>query len=69
LQDKLSVIPDPASLLQRAQAPQTLKELGFSEKMIREALLFSRFIRKRVTILDLLGKAGLLEEYIDYALS
>ena len=69
LQDKLSVIPDPASLLQRAQAPQTLKELGFSEKMIREALLFSRFIRKRVTILDLLGKAGLLEEYIDYVLS
>jgi len=69
LQDKLSVIPDPASVLRRAQAPQTLEELGFSKKMIREALLFSRFIRKRVTILDLLGKAGLLKEYVDYALS
>jgi len=68
IQNKLSVISDPTSLLRRAQAPQTLKELGFSETMVKEALLFSRFVRKRVTILDLLGKAGLLEEYINYAL-
>ena len=32
LQDKLSVIPDPASVLRRAQAPQTLEELGFLKK-------------------------------------
>ncbi len=66
--DKLSPIPDPTSTLKRAKAPFLFKDLGFSSDLVRDAFLYSRFIRKRFTILDLLDEAGLLSEYLDAAL-
>ncbi|MEN3185639.1 MAG: sn-glycerol-1-phosphate dehydrogenase [Atribacterota bacterium] len=66
IEEKLSVLPDPQTVLQKAQAPQSLEALGFPHHMVREALLLSRFLRERATILDLLDQMGMLEEYVDW---
>lgn len=68
IEEKLFAIPDPLTVLQKAQAPQCLEALGFPSPMIRDALLFARFLRERATILDLLDQAGMLEEYVDWVL-
>ncbi|MCX7667704.1 MAG: iron-containing alcohol dehydrogenase, partial [Atribacterota bacterium] len=66
IEEKLFVIPDPLTVLQKAQAPQNLEDLGFPSQMIREALLLARFLRERATILDLLDQVGMLEEYTNW---
>ncbi|MEI6157788.1 MAG: hypothetical protein WCP87_05425 [Atribacterota bacterium] len=65
LNEKLSAIPDPEQTLRRAQAPATFPELGFSPADVRNAILFSRFVRNRLTLLDILDEAGLLNEYME----
>jgi hypothetical protein len=32
---------------------------------VKDSFLFSRFVRSRITILDILDQAGLLEEYVE----
>lgn len=58
----------PAEVLKRAGIPVHLEDLGFPKKMVRDAFLFARFLRKRVTILDLLASSGLLETLLDRVL-
>ncbi len=69
IEDKLSSLPSPSRTLSRALAPQSLEELGFPPSLIREAFLYARFLRERLTLLDLLDALGVLEEYLDWALS
>lgn len=66
--EKLSPIPDPSKTLKRARIPFLIGDLGFPPDLVRDAFLYSRFMRKRVTILDLIDEAGLLSEYLDDAL-
>jgi TPP-dependent pyruvate/acetoin dehydrogenase alpha subunit len=66
--EKLSPIPDPSKTLKRARIPFLIRDLGFPPDLVRDAFLYSRFMRKRVTILDLIDEAGLLSEYLDDAL-
>ncbi len=68
IQEKLFTIPEPLETLRKAQAPESLSALGFPPKMIRDALLFARFLRERATILDLLDQVGALEEYVSWVL-
>ena len=65
ISEKLYAIPNIELALKRSGTPTTFEELGFSKKLVREAFRYSRFVRKRVTILDILDQAGLLEESID----
>lgn len=67
VEDKLSLF-DPFELLRRAGIPTSFGELGFPGKMVRDAFLWARFLRSRVTILDLLARCGVLEELLDQAL-
>ncbi|MBC7217188.1 MAG: sn-glycerol-1-phosphate dehydrogenase [Candidatus Caldatribacterium sp.] len=67
VEDKLSLF-NPFELLRRAGIPTNFRELGFPGKMVRDAFLWARFLRSRVTILDLLAHCGVLEELLDRAL-
>jgi glycerol dehydrogenase-like iron-containing ADH family enzyme len=63
--EKLYAIPDVEFALTQAGAPCTFDELGFSKNLVKEAFLYSRFVRSRVTILDILDEAGVLEGYVE----
>ena len=65
ISEKLFVIPDVELALKRSGTPTTFEELGFSQSLIRDSFLYSRFVRSRITILDILDEAGLLEEYVE----
>lgn len=65
---KLSPLPDPSLTLTRCGAPTTFGEMGFSLQTVRDALRYSRYVRARFTILDLLDQAGLLNDAIEYAM-
>ncbi|MDK2896475.1 MAG: glycerol-phosphate dehydrogenase [Candidatus Atribacteria bacterium] len=65
---KLLAIPQVTQALAQAGAPTTFEELGFSPTLIKDSLLFSRWVRDRYTIFDLLQEVGLLEEYVNWLL-
>lgn len=67
VEEKLSLF-NPSELLIRAGIPTRFRDLGFPEEMVRNAFLWARFLRKRVTILDLLACCGTLEKFLDQAL-
>ncbi len=67
VEEKLSLF-DPFELQKRAGIPETLEVLGFPREMVRDAFLWARFLRDRVTLLDLLAHCGVLEEFLDEAL-
>ncbi|MGQ9474269.1 MAG: sn-glycerol-1-phosphate dehydrogenase, partial [Candidatus Caldatribacteriaceae bacterium] len=69
LQEPIDLLPNLEEIIQKAQAPESLFHLGFSRKMVQEAFLFARFLRERATLLDFLDQAGVLEEYVDWALT
>ena len=53
-----------AGIFKRAEIPVHLREIAVGEKMIYDVITLSRFIRGRVTILDIAGEAGMLEELV-----
>ena len=53
-----------AGIFKRAEIPVHLREIAVGEKMIYDVITLSRFIRGRVTILDIAGEAGMLEEQL-----
>ncbi|HSV32403.1 MAG TPA: sn-glycerol-1-phosphate dehydrogenase [Atribacteraceae bacterium] len=65
----LAPVPDPKKTLKRCGAPVTFQELGFPETLLRNACRFSRYVRGRITLLDLLAQADLLDEYLVEALA
>lgn len=69
LQEPIDFLPNLEEIIQKTQAPGSLTHLGFSRKMVQEAFLFARFLRERTTLLDLLDQAGVLEEYVNWALN
>lgn len=68
VKEKLFVVPLVEDALKRAEIPSSLRELGFGGKMAHDAFRYARFLRKRVTLLDLLDWLGVLEEYLNWAL-
>ncbi len=69
VRDKLSPLPDPSLTLARCGAPLTFDDMGFSPQAVLDALRYSRFLRSRLTILDILDRAGLLDEAIHCAMN
>lgn len=67
IEKKLSLF-NPLELLARAGIPVRFQDLGFPEKMVWDAFLWARFLRKRVTLLDLLAYYGILEALLDQSL-
>lgn len=67
VEEKLSLF-NPLELLLRTGIPARFQDFGFPEKMVWDAFLWARFLRKRVTILDLLAHWGILEELLEQAL-
>ncbi|MEN3202743.1 MAG: sn-glycerol-1-phosphate dehydrogenase [Atribacterota bacterium] len=67
VEEKLSLF-NPLELLVRVGVPTRFQDLGFPKEMVRNAFLWARFLRKRVTILDLLARCGVLEKFLDQAL-
>lgn len=65
ISEKLFAIPDVEQALKRSKTPSTFEELGFPQSLVKDSFLFSRFVRSRITILDILDEAGLLEKYIE----
>jgi len=65
ISEKLYAIPDVEQSLKRSKTPSTFEELGFDRALVKNAFLYSRFVRKRITILDFLDEAGLLEKYVE----
>jgi glycerol-1-phosphate dehydrogenase [NAD(P)+] len=65
ISEKLFAIPDVEQALKRSKTPSTFEELGFPRSLVKDSFLFSRFVRSRITILDILDQAGLLEEYVE----
>lgn len=68
VEEKLLVVSQVEETLKRAGIPSSLQELGFGESMVRDAFRYARFLRKRITLLDLLDWLGVLEKYLDWAL-
>lgn len=54
----------PGDLI-RAGAPVRFADIGLSTTQSRHALLLSRFVRARYTILDLAAELGVLESWVD----
>ena len=53
--------------LKKAECPLHLSEICDDKKLIKNAILFSRFIRERITILDIADEIGILDEFVyDY---
>jgi len=48
--------------LSNAQCPLTFKEIGVSDNLGYNAIMFSRYIRGRLTVLDIAGELGLLKK-------
>lgn len=67
-EEKLFVVPWVEDTLKRAKIPSSLEELGFGEEMVHNAFRYARFLRKRITLLDLLDWSGVLEDYLGWAL-
>lgn len=67
VEEKLSLF-NPLELLTRAGIPARFQDFGFPREMVRDAFLWARFLRKRVTILDLLAHCGILGELLERAL-
>lgn len=65
ISEKLFAIPDVEQALKRSKAPSTFEELGFPKSLVKDSFLFSRFVRSRITILDILDEAGFLEKYVE----
>ncbi|MGQ9621853.1 MAG: sn-glycerol-1-phosphate dehydrogenase [Candidatus Caldatribacteriaceae bacterium] len=65
---KIFLLPNPLTTLQRAGIPPDFEALGLPLPLVKEACLFARFIRSRITVLDLLARFGLLEEFVEEAL-
>jgi glycerol-1-phosphate dehydrogenase [NAD(P)+] len=68
VEEKIALL-NPLHLLERAGIPTSFETLGFPPVMVREACLFARFLRDRVTLLDLLDHLGALQEFLDTTLS
>ncbi len=68
VKEKIALL-NPLHLLEQAGIPTSFEALGFSPVMVREACLFARFLRDRVTLLDLLDHLGVLQEFLDTTLS
>ncbi|WP_274426066.1 sn-glycerol-1-phosphate dehydrogenase [Chelativorans sp. YIM 93263] len=56
--------PDMRELLSTAGAPVRVRDIGLSPERHRATVRKARWIRKRYTVLDILGEAGLLERAI-----
>jgi len=54
--------------LERAGCPVSFADIGVDPAQARHALLHSRHIRARYTILDLAAELGLLEKWVDEVL-
>jgi glycerol-1-phosphate dehydrogenase [NAD(P)+] len=53
--------------LKKAECPLHLSEICDDKKLIKNAILLSRFIRERITILDIADETGILDEFVyDY---
>jgi len=50
--------------LKKAECPLHLNEICDDKKLIENAILLSRFIRERITILDIADEIGLLDEFV-----
>ncbi len=50
--------------LKKAECPLNLKEICNNKKLIKNSILLSRFIRERITILDIADEIGILEEIV-----
>ena len=55
--------------LQSGQAPLTFAQIGVSPARARQAILYSKAVRARYTILDLAAELGRLEEWADAVLA
>lgn len=49
----------------KADIPLHLKEIAADEKIIYNALMLARFIRGRLTVLDIAGETGMLESFAE----
>jgi len=49
----------------KAEIPLHLRELAVDEKTIYNALMLARFIRGRLTVLDIAGETGILESFAE----
>ncbi|MEX1307564.1 MAG: hypothetical protein AB1Z19_03470, partial [Eubacteriales bacterium] len=56
------------TILRSCGGPTKPQDLGYSRAMMRDAIIYSRFIRQRLTILTLLDNWGLLAQYADEVL-
>lgn len=65
---KTFLLPNPIATLKRAGIPPDFRALGFPLPVVKEACLFARFVRSRITILDLFARFGFLEELVEEAL-
>jgi len=50
--------------LKKAECPLHLSEICNYKKLIKNAILLSRFIRDRITILDIADEVGVLDEFV-----
>ena len=53
---------DMRKYLSDAQCPLTFREIGVNDDLGYNAIMFSRYIRGRLTILDIAGELGILKE-------
>ena len=51
------------SVLEKGKVPFHLKDIGVDENLISDDIILSRFIRARVTILDIADEIGILENF------
>ncbi len=49
-------------VLKDAECPISFKEIGVNRNLARQAILYSRYLRRRITILDIADELGFLEE-------
>lgn len=51
------------SVFRKTEIPLHMSELGVGKEIIHDTIMFSRFIRGRLSILDIAGETGILEKF------
>jgi glycerol-1-phosphate dehydrogenase [NAD(P)+] len=59
------VSKDIIKYLKKAECPTTFAEIGVNKTLAKQTILSARFIRDRITVLDLAAELGVLQEIIE----